>query len=83
MIRKDMTLMVRHLQPTAEGLPLEVYCFVADTRWVPYEKVQADIFDHIIAAAPEFDLRIFQKPTGFDLKEALSGKCSTKKYSEN
>ncbi|MBX6422438.1 mechanosensitive ion channel family protein [Thermosulfurimonas sp. F29] len=83
MIRKDMTLMVRHLQPTAEGLPLEVYCFVADTRWVPYEKVQADIFDHIIAAAPEFELRIFQKPTGFDLKEALSGKCSTKKYSEN
>ncbi len=76
MIRKDMTLMVRHLQPTAEGLPLEIYCFVADTRWVPYEKVQADIFDHILAAAPEFDLRVFQKPTGFDLKEALSGKCS-------
>ncbi len=71
-IRKDMTLMVRHLQPTAEGLPLEIYCFVADTRWVPYEKVQADIFDHIIAAAPEFGLRIFQKPSGFDLKEALS-----------
>ena len=76
LIRQDMTLMVRHLQPTAEGLPLEVYCFVADTRWVPYEKVQADIFDHIIAAAPEFELRIFQKPTGFDLKEALSHKCS-------
>lgn len=43
-IRKDMTLMVRQLQPTPQGLPLEVYCFVADTRWVPYEKVQADIF---------------------------------------
>jgi len=83
MIRKDMTLMVRHLQPTAEGLPLEIYCFVADTRWVPYEKVQADIFDHIIAAAPEFELRIFQKPTGFDLKEALTDKCSTKRSSGN
>ncbi len=76
LIRKDMTLMVRQLQPTPEGLPLEVYCFVADTRWVPYEKVQADIFDHILAAAPEFEVRIFQKPTGFDLKEALSGASS-------
>ncbi len=71
LIRKDMTLMVRHLQPTAEGLPLEIYCFVADTRWVPYERIQADIFDHILAAAPEFELRVFQKPTGFDLREAL------------
>ncbi|QJA05792.1 mechanosensitive ion channel family protein [Thermosulfurimonas marina] len=83
LIRKDMTLMVRHLQPTSEGLPLEIYCFVADTRWVPYERVQADIFDHILAAAPEFELRVFQKPTGFDLKEALSGKCSTKRSSAN
>ncbi len=83
LIRKDMTLMVRQLQPTAEGLPLEVYCFVADTRWVPYERVQADIFDHILAAAPEFDLRIFQKPTGHDLKEALTDKCSTKRSSGN
>ena len=70
-IRKDMTLMVRQLKPTPEGLPLEVYAFVADTRWVYYEKIQADIFDHLLAAAPEFDLRVFQIPSGGDLREGL------------
>ena len=70
-IRKDMTLMVRQLAPTPQGLPLEVYCFVADTRWIPYEKVQADIFDHILSTAGEFDLRVYQMPTGNDLKEGL------------
>jgi len=70
-IRKDMTLMVRQLPPTPQGLPLEVYCFVADTRWVPYEKVQADIFDHILSVASEFDLRVYQMPTGWDLREGL------------
>ncbi len=71
-IRKDMTLMVRQLKPTPEGLPLEVYAFVADTRWVYYERIQADIFDHILAAAPEFDLRVFQIPSGGDLREGLA-----------
>ncbi|NPA48924.1 MAG: mechanosensitive ion channel family protein [Thermodesulfobacteria bacterium] len=70
-IRKDMTLMVRQLAPTPQGLPLEVYCFVADTRWIPYERVQADIFDHILSTAGEFDLRVYQMPTGNDLKEGL------------
>ncbi len=70
-IRKDMTLMVRHLQPTPQGLPLEVYAFVSDTRWVHYEKIQADIFDHILAAIQEFDLRVFQFPSGFDLRKAI------------
>jgi len=70
-IRKDMTLMVRQLPPTPQGLPLEVYCFVGDTRWVPYERVQADIFDHILSVAGEFELRVFQTPTGWDLKEGL------------
>ncbi len=72
-IRKDMTLMVRQLQPTPEGLPLEVYCFVADTRWIYYERIQADIFDHFLAAAREFGLRVVQIPTGSDLKEAIAG----------
>ncbi len=79
-IRKDMTLMVRQLAPTPQGLPLEVYCFVADTRWVPYERVQADIFDHILSTAGEFDLRVYQMPTGNDLKEglkALAGEFSS------
>ncbi len=71
-IRKDMTLMVRQLAPTPQGIPLEVYCFVADTRWIPYEKVQADIFDHILSTAGEFDLRVYQMPTGADLREGLA-----------
>ncbi|WP_456430990.1 mechanosensitive ion channel family protein [Thermosulfuriphilus sp.] len=70
-IRKDMTLMVRQLAPTPQGLPLEIYCFVADTRWVHYEKIQADIFDHILSAASEFGLSVFQIPTGRDLKDFL------------
>ena len=59
-IRQDMTLLVRHLQPTAEGLPLEVYCFTNDVRWNFYEGIQADIFDHLLAILPEFGLRVFQ-----------------------
>ncbi len=77
-IRKDMTLMVRQLAPTPQGLPLEVYCFVADTRWIPYEKVQADIFDHILSTAGEFDLRVYQMPTGNDLKEGLKALWDSK-----
>ncbi len=67
-IRKDMTIMVRHLSPTPYGLPIEIYCFVADTRWVHYERIQADIFDHILSVAREFDLRVYQMPTSWDLR---------------
>ncbi|MFP6640124.1 MAG: mechanosensitive ion channel domain-containing protein, partial [Myxococcota bacterium] len=56
----DMTLMVRQLDMGEMGLPLQIYCYVSDTRWVQYETIQADIFDHLIALAPEFGLRIFQ-----------------------
>ena len=59
--------MVRQLSPTAQGLPLEIYCFTNDTDWVRYEGVQADIFDHICAIVPEFGLRLFQQPSGADL----------------
>jgi len=68
-ISKDLTLLVRQLQPTAHGLPIEIYVFTNDTNWIAYEGIQADIFDHILAAAQEFDLRIFQNPTGADFKE--------------
>ncbi|MBN2140632.1 MAG: mechanosensitive ion channel [Desulfovibrionaceae bacterium] len=62
LIRQDLTLMVRQLQPSAsEGLPLEIYCFVADTDWTRYEAVQSDIFDHILAAIPDFGLRAYQR----------------------
>lgn len=65
-VHQNMTLMVRQLNPTPEGLPLEIYVFSNDVAWVNYEGIQADIFDHIIAIIPEFDLRVFQVPAGHD-----------------
>jgi miniconductance mechanosensitive channel len=70
-IHKGMTLMVRQLSPTPDGLPLEIYAFSNDVDWVRYEGIQADIFDHILAVAPEFDLRVFQHPAGRDFAAAL------------
>lgn len=70
-IRQDMTFLVRHLEPTPQGLPMEIYVFSSEQAWADYEAVQADIFDHILAAVPEFDLRIFQFPSGHDLKGLL------------
>lgn len=69
-IRKDMTFLVRQLQPTDKGLPLEIYVFTNDTRWAIYEGIQADIFDHLLAVVPEFELRIYQSPSSADLHEA-------------
>ncbi|QBG46428.1 mechanosensitive ion channel family protein [Verrucomicrobia bacterium S94] len=66
-IHKGMTFLVRHLQPTPQGLPIEIYVFSADKNWVAYEGIQADIFDHILAAIPEFGLRVFQQPSGNDI----------------
>ncbi|PLX14803.1 MAG: mechanosensitive ion channel protein MscS [Marinilabiliales bacterium] len=63
------TLIVRHLQPTEKGLPIQVYCFSKDQAWAKYEIVQADLFDHILAVLPEFELRVFQNPTGEDFKQ--------------
>ena len=68
-INKNLTLMVRQLQSNAQGLPLEIYAFSSDKIWVNYEKIQADIFDHLLAVLPEFNLRVFQQPTGRDLKQ--------------
>jgi len=66
-IRQDMTLMVRQLEPRDRGVPLEIYCFTNDTAWINYESIQADIFDHLIAAVPWFGLRLYQNPSGGDL----------------
>lgn len=74
-INQHMTLLVRHLAPTDKGLPLEVYAFSRDQEWAVYEDLQADIFDHLIAMLPEFDLRVFQAPGGADLK-LLVGRAS-------
>ena len=72
-IHQDMTLIVRQLQPTTEGLPIEIYCFSNDIEWAAYEDIQSDIFDHTSAIAPEFGLRLYQRPAGADL-EGLRGK---------
>ncbi len=67
-IHKDLTYMVRQLAPTPQGIPLQIYAFTNDIRWVQYEGIQADIFDHVIAVAPVFGLRIFQSPSGTDIR---------------
>ncbi|MFQ5739280.1 MAG: mechanosensitive ion channel family protein [Acidobacteriota bacterium] len=72
-INQNMTLLVRQLAPTGNGLPIEIYCFTNDTRWAYYEDIQADIFDHILAIAQEFDLRVYQNPSGSDF-QALAGR---------
>lgn len=65
-VNQELTLMVRQLQPTAQGLPLELYLFSADTSWVEYEHLQADIFEHVLAILPEFGIKVFQTPAGTD-----------------
>ena len=61
--------MVRQLQPTSEGLPLEIYAFTNTTVWKDYEAIQSDIFDHLIAIIPEFGLKVYQAPSGADFKQ--------------
>ncbi len=70
-ISKEMTAMVRQLEPTSKGLPLEIYCFTNDVRWVFHEKVAADIFDHLLTIASEFELEIFEEPSGADFAKLL------------
>jgi len=66
LINKEMTFLVRQLQPTEKGLPLEIYVFSKEKRWKHYEDIQADIFDHILSVVNEFDLKVFQSPSGSD-----------------
>jgi miniconductance mechanosensitive channel len=67
-IHKDMTFLIRHLQPTEKGIPIEIYVFSNDQEWANYEAIQADIVDHVLAVIPEFDLRVFQQPSGEDIR---------------
>ena len=69
MIHKDMTFLIRQLSPSENGLPIEIYVFCKDTNWTAYEAIQADIFDHILAVVPEFDLLVFQEPSGSDFQK--------------
>jgi miniconductance mechanosensitive channel len=68
-IHKGMMLMVRQLAPGPDGIPMELYCFTTTTRWVEYESIQGDIFDHILAVLAEFGLRMHQSPTGYDMRQ--------------
>ena len=72
-IHQQMTFLVRQLPPGPNGLPLEIYVFTNDTAWANYEAIQADIFDHILAVVPEFDLSVFQNPTGRDFSSLSIG----------
>ncbi|QQT93666.1 mechanosensitive ion channel family protein [Acinetobacter johnsonii] len=71
-ISKHQSLIVRQLQPTEKGLPLEIYAFSNQIAWKDYEAIQSDIFDHLIAILPEFGLKIYQAPSGYDMQIALS-----------
>jgi len=70
--RDDMTCMVRQLQPTEKGIPIEVYAFSKIQEWVEYEKVQSDLFDHILAIIPNFDLSVYQAPSSDDFRSLTS-----------
>ena len=71
MVNREMTFLVRQLHPTTTGLPIEIYVFSKDKAWANYEAIQADIFDHIFAVIPEFELRVFQEPSGIDISNAI------------
>ena len=66
-INKELVCMVRHLQPTDTGIPIELYCFSSNKEWVEYERIQADLFDHVLAIVPEFGLRVYQRVSGADV----------------
>ena len=67
-INQELTFLVRQLAPSPQGLPLEIYVFCKDKVWANYEAIQADIFDHLLAILPEFELQVFQYPAGKDLQ---------------
>ena len=68
-VHQGLTMIVRQLQPTVQGMPIELYFFSANTAWVKYEALQAEVFDHVLATLHRFDLKVFQSPTGLDLQK--------------
>ena len=66
-----MTFLIRQLNPSESGVPIEIYVFANDNNWANYENIQSDILDHLVAATSYFDLRIFQNPTGHDLNKLV------------
>ena len=76
-MHQDMTMMVRQLAPTSDGLPLQVYGFTNTTAWVDYEAIQSDLFDHLLSILPEFGLRVYQHPSGVDLRSLRDTSAKT------
>jgi miniconductance mechanosensitive channel len=72
-IRQDMSMMVRMMEPQSEGIPIEVYCFTAVTAWAQYERIQGDVFDHLLSILPEMGLRLYQAPSGSDMVSLSAG----------
>ena len=68
-VNQEMIMTIRQLQPNAQGMPVELYFFSADTAWLKYEHLQAEVFDHVLAMLQTFDLKVFQSPTGHDIKK--------------
>ena len=66
-------MMVRMMEPQSEGIPIEVYCFTAVTAWTQYERIQGDVFDHLLSILPEMGLRLYQAPSGTDMSGLVSG----------
>jgi miniconductance mechanosensitive channel len=74
LVHQELTTLVRQLEPGPHGLPLQIWTHIKDTRWAQYEDAQSDIFDHLLAIAPEFGLRVFQQPSGYDLANLRSSR---------
>lgn len=71
-LHPEMMTMVRQLDPTPEGIPMEIYGFANTTEWATFEAIQGDIFDHVLATVPEFGLRVYQKPSGIDVQAGMA-----------
>ncbi|WP_037321541.1 mechanosensitive ion channel family protein [Salegentibacter sp. Hel_I_6] len=82
-VHKEMYIIVRHLQPTEHGIPLEILCFSRDKRWENFEYITADIFDHVIAAVSYFDLQLYEAPSGDDIRDYLNEKIQSKSEQES
>ncbi len=77
-INTEMTFLIRHLQPTETGIPIEIYVFSREQAWAVYENIQSDIFDHILAIVPEFELKVFQNPSGSDFRSLSKSQITEK-----
>ena len=82
-IHQDMTLLVRQLAPQPQGIPIELYCFTSTTDWNAHEAIQGDIFDHVLALLPEFDLRAYQQPSGQDIAQSSAAGAQAASVASN